>query len=221
MACSRARAYKRTGHRTRGHSKACIMAKVLRPSIQKQTRPQSLEKLPMAGISAPSDSRTGRIVKCTVRVLLENEGYRNDHGLSLINPVGQPKEEELLLADRVVDLILRLVNDPRQSGKRITVAQLEESDWHIEADNIHTEFNIVANQIFSEDINWGRVVSFLSFSSTFVLYAMRRGMSDSIIQSVCGWTVVFMESRLRDWFQTHSWVSNNNNIACQQLLLFN
>ena len=182
---------------------------VLNPSVTgyKRLHP-NLAMASSASSSIPSDSRVGRIVKCTVRALLERDGYRQEQALSLIDPVGQLGEDESIIVERVVDLVLRLVDDPRQP-RRITVDELEQNDWPLQPDNVHSEFKTVATQIFSDDIHWGRIVSFLSFSSTYILFAMRRGMPESIVQSVCGWTTNFMERELRSWFQTHSWVSKN------------
>lgn len=182
---------------------------VLSPSVTRHKGAHH-HNLAMASTSSsiPNDSRIGRIVKRTVRSLLEKDGYRQEQALSLIDPVGQLGEDELLLVERVVDLVQRLVDDPRQP-RRLTVADLEQNDWPLQPDNVHSEFRTVATQIFSDDTNWGRIVSFLSFSSTYILFSMRRGMPESIVQSVCGWTTSFMERELRSWFQAHSWVSKN------------
>lgn len=179
------------------------MAKVLKQSpLNKLTRTSHVAEQ-YSRMSSPIDTITGKIVRRTLRLLLEIEGF----GQQGVDPAEEREGEVWQLVEKASDCVKKLIEDPHQLGKRPTLSDLEERQWEIHAGNFHSEYMYVAGQIFSDGINWGRIVALLGFASTYSLYAMDRGIDQSAVESVCGWTIVFMERELGGWLRQNSWVS--------------
>ena len=80
--------------------------------------------------------------------------------------------------------------------------------WEIDSTNVYREFSRVAEVLFEDEINWGRIVAFLGFAVSFSVYAVQKGLQESVFESVLGWTVQVMQGRLKSWLREHSWVRN-------------
>ena len=175
---------------------------------------QKLSPMSATGYSERPISRdkiTGRIAKRSIRLLLQEEGFHHQDILDLIDPRSPTVEErgeELELVEKAADRVRQLIKDPNQP-KPPSLADLASQRWIIHAGNVHSEYTHVAQQLFSDGVNWGRVIAFLGFSATYCLYAIQQGVQESIVESVTAWAVLFLEQELRDWFRQHSWVSGD------------
>ena len=100
----------------------------------------------------------------------------------------------------------------------------------LSADDLKPTYEAVASNVFSDNINWGRVLVFLVFSSKLALYCMKNGMEDRVLH-VVGWTEGVMQHRLQSWvherggwtafvshFDTESWKISLPKFATFSLL---
>ena len=112
------------------------------------------------------------------------------------------------LVARVVDRVMRLTEKFSKGDKAMpTKEDFIKQNWIIHAGNLNSEFSNVVEELFRESVNWGRITALLQFSGAYCSYAIHQGLSESIIESVCAWTVLVLENDLRSWFKEHSWVS--------------
>lgn len=161
---------------------------------------------PRMTATLPAVTLTGKVVRRTTRVLLESEGFHQEHVLALIS-FEENEPEVWQKVEKVADNIKRLIADLKKAKKVPTCIDYEQLHWVVHDGNIHSEFKRVTEEMFKDGVHWGKIVALLSFTTNYTLYAIRQGMDGSIVESVCGWTVIFMERELGDWFQEHSWVS--------------
>lgn len=74
-----------------------------------------------------------------------------------------------------------------------------------------TEFNAIVVRVwyglFSDGINWGRIVAFLAFCQHLCTYSRRNGLNFAV-ESVPPWAAMFVDSQLKDWILAQGgWVS--------------
>lgn len=67
-------------------------------------------------------------------------------------------------------------------------------------DNLKVTYETVITEIFSDGINWGRVVAFLVFSGNLAVYCAQHGM-ESRVDEVIVWTETEMQTRLQRWIE--------------------
>lgn len=115
--------------------------------------------------------------------------------------------------------ITRIANTLRRVGD-----ELEQADSHF-FDQMCLSLNItptsapslfegIADEIFVSGTNWGRIVAFLTFGSTFAAHcASREDMGPEYVDQVVNWTHSYMFTRLGDWMnQNGGWVSQKCKI---------
>ncbi len=182
------------------------MAKVIH--IQKPPPQMCAEFIPNAAESTVHDSfqsgLTAQIARRSVRILLEEHGFRIQRILASID-THEDDTVDRKFVERTAELIKRVIkNSPMELP---TVAQLAQEHWLIHAGNVYSEYMQLSQQLFQDGINWGRLIAFIGFTSTYCLYAMEQGIQDSIVESVAAWMVQVLGRDHVEWFQQHSWVS--------------
>ena len=81
-----------------------------------------------------------------------------------------------------------------------------------------TEFNTIIVRVwyslFSDGINWGRIVAFLAFCQHLCMYSKRNGLHFAI-ESIPPWAAMFVESELKEWILSQGgWVSERQCQCC-------
>ena len=61
--------------------------------------------------------------------------------------------------------------------------------------------DMIVYEMFKDEINWGRVVTFIVFSSHIVLYCAQRENLSQNVGDVVNWIETMMEERLHDWIE--------------------
>ncbi len=146
---------------------------------------------------------TAQIARRSVRVLLEEQGFKIQQILSSIDQHEGNVDRKFV--ERVAELIRRVIKT--SPSELPSVRQLAEEQWTIHAGNVYSEYMQLSQQLFQDGINWGRLVAYVGFTSTYCLYAMQRGIQESIVESVAAWMVQVLGRDHVDWFNQHSWVS--------------
>ena len=190
------------------------MAKVLQPQhnlpLMCTDYTQDVTTAPMATSTTGTKDITPHIAKRSVRILLESEGFNIQRILNAIDPIDEDIDRKKV--ERMADVIKKLIKEAPSEFP--SVAELTEQQWVIHAGNVHSEYMHLAHQLFEDNVNWGRIIAFIGFSATYCLYAMQRGIQETIVESVCAWMVQVLQQDLREWFHQHSWVSG---LLCRNL----
>jgi hypothetical protein len=183
------------------------MAEVLLPIDEKLPRMcAEFNQVNSTAVHHPCSNNgvTEKIIRRSVRLLLEESGFNRQESLIAIDPSYITRGDAWILVETAAERIICLVKDPHQP-KLPSVDDFIQQNWIINTVNVHSEFIRVAQQLFGDDINWGRIVAMISFTATYCQYALEQGLMESTIESICGWSVTFMERELGDWFQKNSW----------------
>ena len=184
------------------------MAKV----IHRQKSPPQMcaEFIPNTAESTVHDSfqsgLTAQIARRSVRILLEEDGFRIQRLLTSIDH-HEGDEVDRKYVERTAELIKKVIKSSPMELP--TVTQLAQEHWIINAGNVYSEYMQLSQQLFQDGINWGRLIAFIGFTSTYCLYALEQGIPDSIVESVAAWMVQVLGRDHVEWFRQHSWVSRS------------
>ncbi len=182
------------------------------------------------GVIANGDSRsitadpehtellTALIVRRTFNLLLQDGGISRDDLLKQFTVDLQRMDRD---DAKVVSLVTDSLREVLQTAEYTTVPAMvrdfEGRDWPLSEEIICTEFHRVAKELI-EETNWGRMITFLLFSVSFSIFALRQGMPDATVLSIHGWTVEALRSTPTSTFiVTHDgWVSGSGGrVPCR------
>lgn len=118
---------------------------------------------------------------------------------------GSPEMDYLV--DQVTDRVVRLTERfSKGENKMPTLEEFIQENWAIHSGNLNSEFSNVVSEMFIESVNWGKITALLQFAGVYCSYAIHEGLPETIIESVCAWTVLVLENDLYQWFKEHySW----------------
>lgn len=82
--------------------------------------------------------------------------------------------------------------------------QLEEIcfELQISKDNVKETFDTMVDEIFADEIKWGRIVTFIAFSGALAGYCADHRLKD-LIQNIIQWTESVMQNQLAGWITSH------------------
>lgn len=185
------------------------MAKVIYRHRTKPGLPMCADFVPNASESSTVclDHRAGLtacIARRTMRLLLEEHGFSIQRILNAIDHM-EGENDDKKFVERTAELIRKVIK--KSPTELPTVAQLAEEQWLIHSGNVYSEYMQLSQQLFQDGINWGRLVAFIGFTSTYCVYAMQQGIQETIVESVAAWMVQVLTQDQADWFEKHSWVS--------------
>lgn len=78
----------------------------------------------------------------------------------------------------------------------------------ISEDNACDVFCAIQNEMFSDGVNWGRVVALFAFAGYFAIHCFEHDMPD-LVDNVVEWVASYIDNNLREWMESQNyWVSN-------------
>ncbi|KAJ8416187.1 hypothetical protein AAFF_G00382090 [Aldrovandia affinis] len=82
----------------------------------------------------------------------------------------------------------------------------------IELDSVQDLFFTVARKIFSDGVNWGRVVALFHFAYKLIYKALTQNHKE-IICRIIGWVLQFIRENISTWIRQHGgWEGAVNNV---------
>ena len=148
------------------------------------------------------------VVKRSFYLLLEQEESA-ERFVNVLQRLGQlpyVDEDQRLTVERSSERIVHLIySSPQPAPWKAN--DFASRGWVIDSTNVYSEFSRVAEVIFQDDINWGRIVAFIGFAVAFSVHSVQNGLEETVIDSIFGWTIQVIRGRLHSWLQEHSWVS--------------
>lgn len=165
----------------------------------------------MNGRVAPlSDYRTAMIIKRFFYKSLHEGGVDSEGVLQHFEvDLGSRSEEDVRTIESASDKLLEITSNNQELNIQSSVQQFSEKEWEITDANVHIEFTRVSTKTFEDQVNWGRLVAFLSFAVAFAAYVhLRLGMPSATVHSIYGWTVQVVQENLGRYFiENNGWVS--------------
>lgn len=82
--------------------------------------------------------------------------------------------------------------------------QLEEICFELQIgkDNVKETFDTMVDEIFADEIKWGRIVTFIAFSGALSGYCADHRLKD-LIQNIIEWTESVMQNQLAGWITSN------------------
>lgn len=118
--------------------------------------------------------------------------YRlSKHGYQWENAPAQRKNNKVFQA-------VRKLGDEFENKQDSCDFQEMVTSLHITPDTAQSTFLTVSNEMFSNGINWGRVVALIGFGGAFSVECVSRNMPQ-LVDSVVDWVATYMNSNLKDW----------------------
>lgn len=78
---------------------------------------------------------------------------------------------------------------------------------NITPDMAYPTFMAVAQELFSDGINWGRIVALIAFGGAIAVECVTKEM-DHLIDSIYDWVSTYITNNLEQWITSHGgWVS--------------
>ena len=110
-------------------------------------------------------------------------------------------KKEGLLVKRIANLIVELIVETDQISLNMDAFTKER--WNLHIGSVHSQFGKVAAETFRDEINWGRILTFLGFAVSFSLFLEKELMLDSAEESVLQWTCQVVEEKLQEYIFSH------------------
>ncbi|XP_048471107.1 apoptosis regulator Bcl-2-like isoform X3 [Rhincodon typus] len=82
-----------------------------------------------------------------------------------------------------------------------------------EPESARGRFEAVAEELFRDGVNWGRVVAFFVFGGTLCVESAKRRDMASLIDNIATWMTAYLDSSLTDWIRA------NGDWGCGQTAL--
>ncbi|XP_048409891.1 apoptosis regulator Bcl-2-like isoform X1 [Stegostoma tigrinum] len=111
---------------------------------------------------------------------------------------GRPRASAADKAHRV----LREVGDSfeRQYQQEFADIALQ---MRFEPESARGRFEAVAEELFRDGVNWGRVVAFFVFGGTLCVESAKRRDMASLIDNIAAWMTAYLDSSLTDWIRAN------------------
>ncbi|XP_059801102.1 apoptosis regulator Bcl-2-like isoform X3 [Hypanus sabinus] len=72
-----------------------------------------------------------------------------------------------------------------------------------EPDTARRRFEAVAEELFRDGVNWGRVVAFFVFGGTLCVESIKRRDMASLVDSIAAWMTAYLDGSLTDWIRAN------------------
>ncbi|XP_078276420.1 apoptosis regulator Bcl-2 isoform X2 [Rhinoraja longicauda] len=72
-----------------------------------------------------------------------------------------------------------------------------------EPDTARRRFHAVAEELFRDGVNWGRVVAFFVFGGTLCVESSKRRDMAALVDSIAAWMTAYLDSSLTDWIRAN------------------
>ncbi|XP_067914999.1 apoptosis regulator Bcl-2 [Heterodontus francisci] len=72
-----------------------------------------------------------------------------------------------------------------------------------EPDTARGRFEAVAEELFRDGVNWGRVVAFFVFGGTLCVESVKRRDMESLVDNIAAWMTAYLDSSLTDWIRAN------------------
>ena len=78
---------------------------------------------------------------------------------------------------------------------------------HITPNNAQATFVTIVNELFSDDVKWGRIVALFSFGGCLAVQCIEKEMP-ILVDQILDWVTNYVENHLSSWINDHNgWVS--------------
>ncbi|KAK2145887.1 hypothetical protein LSH36_649g01030 [Paralvinella palmiformis] len=105
-----------------------------------------------------------------------------------------------------VELTMRAIGDEFEDRYREVFEEMS-NQLHISPSNARQTFHGVVNELFNDEVNWGRIVALFSFGATLAVQCVQKDMPELVDQLV-DWITQYLDDNLYSWIQEHNgWVS--------------
>ncbi|GCC36930.1 apoptosis regulator Bcl-2-like isoform X1 [Chiloscyllium punctatum] len=72
-----------------------------------------------------------------------------------------------------------------------------------EPESARGRFEAVAEELFRDGVNWGRVVAFFVFGGTLCVESAKRRDMASLVDNIATWMTAYLDSSLTDWIRAN------------------
>lgn len=149
----------------------------------------------VASAHLPSDFTTAKNLRNFARAYIVDQLTRHGHArvAAELGCFEIPSDAALSCLQKIAD---QVAEERRE--------QLEEIcfELQISKDNIKETFDTMVDEIFADEIKWGRIVTFIAFSGALAGYCADHSLRD-LIQSIIDWTESVMQKQLAGWISSH------------------
>lgn len=106
------------------------------------------------------------------------------------------------MTNRLGERVLREVGDSfeRQYQQEFADIALQ---IRFEPDTARHRFDAVAEELFRDGVNWGRVVAFFVFGGTLCVESIKRRDMAALVDSIAAWMTAYLDSSLTDWIRAN------------------
>ena len=121
--------------------------------------------------------------------------------------------QQLLLVVGVLNEMSKSMLIEYGAEMRCLCRHMDVSDEHF-----YGNYRTVAENTLGSEINWGRIISFMTFTGLLAALLIQRGQERKI-ESLLGWQLLFIEDICHAWIEKHGgWVSLSLLGFCGMLL---
>ncbi|KAL8182600.1 UNVERIFIED_CONTAM: Apoptosis regulator Bcl-2 [Gekko kuhli] len=114
--------------------------------------------------------------------------------------------DELHPVPQVVHLTLRQAGDEFSQRYQRDFAQVS-GQLHLTPVTARSRFVGVVEELFRDEVNWGRIVAFFEFGGMMCVESVSREMSP-LVDSIATWMTEYLNGHLRHWIQDNGgWVA--------------
>uniref|UniRef100_UPI00398F6B87 apoptosis regulator Bcl-2 n=1 Tax=Pristiophorus japonicus TaxID=55135 RepID=UPI00398F6B87 len=113
-----------------------------------------------------------------------------------------PRRPRAAPASEKAHRVLREVGDSfeRQYQQEFADIALQ---MRFEPDTARGRFEAVAEELFHDGVNWGRVVAFFVFGGTLCVESVKRRDMASLVDNIAAWMTAYLDNSLADWIRAN------------------
>ncbi|KAL4593432.1 bcl-2-like protein 1-like, partial [Arapaima gigas] len=86
------------------------------------------------------------------------------------------------------------------------------SQLHITPATAYQSFESVMNEVFRDDVNWGRIVGLFAFGGALCVECVEKEMSH-LVGRIADWMTVYLDNNIQPWIEGQGgWVSDGHGL---------
>ncbi|KAI8792963.1 heat shock protein 30C [Biomphalaria glabrata] len=134
---------------------------------------------------------TRSIVADYIKYRLQNSGFTWDND-------GRPAN----VSPNSVQIAMRTLGDEFEERFSSRFDDLI-NQLNINDENAYETYTAIVNEIFSDSINWGRIVALFGFSGRFAVRCYELNKTH-LVDNLLEWLTTYVDTRLSSWMNTHN-----------------
>ncbi|XP_029010943.1 bcl-2-like protein 1 isoform X2 [Betta splendens] len=126
------------------------------------------------------------------------------NGRSPGTPPASPQRQQRLQATTSLDAVKKALQDSCVEFEQRYACAFSDlhNQLHITPATAYQSFENVMDEVFRDDVNWGRIVGLFAFGGALCVECVEKEMSP-LVGRIVEWMTVYLDNHIQPWIQSH------------------